>query len=123
MKTVTLALAKQLQEWRFPQTTEFIYLEWAHRSGIRSQLIPRSTPTKIGMEFAAPVLEEILELLPDVNHHGTSYFLELGHGLDAKWLLTYRDVNDGQLNAWEGNDLVDLSAQCWLFLKEHNYID
>lgn len=73
--------------------------------------------------YAAPIAEEILNLLPeDVIFPTTKYLLQIGHGIDEKWQIDYRDVNDGQLNAFLDNNLAEAAAKMYIYLKQSNLI-
>lgn len=132
MTTTSLQTSRLLKENGFEQASSFTWMNTT-KATLQGIAHPHACDGDFGLypeyevdfaqeTYAAPTADEILDRLGDVKHHGNEYFLSIGHGLDAKWQLDYRDTSDGQLNAWVGDNLAELAAQAWLFLKKENLL-
>jgi hypothetical protein len=139
MKTTSLELSKQLKEAGFPQEGSSFYY-W--RRGGRPYQLDCSKELYTGDKalIAAPLAEEILDLLPDdIPEHpdgrGTkmltidkqnAYFDEEGDLVDADWTVYYHTRNYGKKETDYGNyvsvglTLADAAARLWLYLKQNN---
>jgi hypothetical protein len=104
-----------LKEAGYPQEAESIYLEWKHKSGIRSQFLKASsTPTKIGESFASPTADELLDQL--TFERNADWLLVSRDPVLKDWVINYHDV-------FRGNSLADAAAKMWLYLKKQGLLD